>query len=98
MAELTYSTPLPRRARKKPGPTAKYRAKRRRYVGKVVKHVRPQLVARAQGICERCPQWCGDYGHAHHRIPRSRGGTWTLENLEYLCPGCHMLAHLENAL
>lgn len=30
MNELTYSTPLPRRARKPKGPTAKYRAKRRR--------------------------------------------------------------------
>jgi hypothetical protein len=40
----------------------------------------------------------GDFGHAHHRIPRSRGGQWTLDNMEYLCPECHQLAHLENAL
>ncbi len=30
MNELTYSKPLPRRARKKSGPTARYRAKRKR--------------------------------------------------------------------
>jgi 5-methylcytosine-specific restriction endonuclease McrA len=84
--------------RKKPGPIARYRAKRKRAKGKVVKVVRPQLVHRANAACERCGEFCGDFGHAHHRIPRSRGGQWTLDNMEYLCAECHQLAHLENAL
>lgn len=78
--------------------TARYRAKRRREKAKTAKTVRPQVVARAESCCERCGIYCGDFGHAHHRIPRSRGGQWTVENIEYVCPGCQMLAHLENAL
>lgn len=48
--KLTYSKPLPRRTRKKPGPTARYRAKRRRAEQPVVTSVRAQCVER-DGYC-----------------------------------------------
>ena len=95
MADLIYETP---RRRQQPGVTAKARAKRKRAVQKVAKSVRAEVVTLAQSCCERCGIYCGDCGHAHHRLPRSRGGKWTVENIEYLCPGCHLEAHLTNAL
>lgn len=83
-----------------PKPDTRKRAKgRKRYQArKLVGSVRAAVVERAQGCCERCGQYCGEAGHAHHRIPRSRGGAWTVENIEYLCAGCHLQAHLTNAL
>lgn len=65
-------------------------ARRKRQRRKVVKAVRPELVARAKGRCERCRTWLGEFGgHAHHRRPRSLGGKFILSNLAYLCPSCH---------
>jgi len=84
--------------RRKPGPTAKARAKRRRQGMAWAKKVRAAVVRRAGGCCERCGVWCGDDGHAHHRIPRSRGGKWTELNIEYLCAQCHDTAHRTNTL
>ncbi len=86
------------RHRQKPGPTAKARAKRRRAAMKVARTVRATVVDETCGRCERCGLYLGDYGHAHHKIPRSRGGKWTVENIEYLCPPCHDLAHRTNTL
>lgn len=84
--------------RQTPGPTARYRAKRRRAAAKVVKVVRPLVVDRAASCCERCGVYVGDDGQAHHRLPRSRGGAWTLENIAYLCASCHSTAHRTNTL
>lgn len=47
---LTYTKPLPRRVRKPKGPTARYRAKRRRAEQPVAKSVRVQCVER-DGYC-----------------------------------------------
>lgn len=43
-------------------------------------------------------QKCGAGGpgielHAHHKIPRSRGGSDSLQNLETLCARCHSREH-----
>ena len=48
--KLTYSKPLPRRVRKKPGPTAKARAKRARAEAPIKKTVRAACVER-DGYC-----------------------------------------------
>lgn len=50
MRELSYSKPKPRRAKKKPGVTAKYRAKRRRAEDPVKTRVRAACVER-DGYC-----------------------------------------------
>ena len=82
----------------KPGPTARARATRRRAAMALAKVVRAAVVKRAEGCCERCGLYVGDDGHAHHRIPRSRGGKWTIENIQYLCVVCHQTAHRTNNL
>lgn len=56
--------------------------------------LRLERIARI-GRCERCgydtePQIL----NAHHRIPRSRGGVDTDDNMELLCPNCHAIEHL----
>src|SRR4051812_27429058 len=50
MNELTYSQPSERRQKKAPGPTARYRAKRRRAEGPVLAKVRVQVDER-DGFC-----------------------------------------------
>lgn len=82
----------------KPEARKRVKARRKRQAAKVVKSVRARLVERANSCCERCGMFSGDAGHAHHRIPRSRGGKWTMETMEYLCPGCHYDAHMTGAL
>jgi len=59
----------------------------------VRKTVRALKVEQAQQSCERCGKWTGTWGHAHHRIPRSRGGLWVIENIEYVCATCHADIH-----
>ncbi len=77
MGELTYSTPLPRRTRKKPGVVAKYRAKRKRADDAERLRVRALCVLR-DGYCKvsvlgGCQ---GDSQHAHlgrQKRARTRG-------------------------
>lgn len=88
----------PVRAQPKPEPRRRVKAGAKRAARKIIQSVRAAVVTRANGCCERCGAFVGDAGHAHHRIPRSRGGAWTVENIEYLCPGCHYDAHMRNAL
>lgn len=54
MRELTYSQPRPKRVRKPKGPTAKYRAKRKRAEAPVIRSVRAQCVER-DGHCIFAP-------------------------------------------
>jgi 5-methylcytosine-specific restriction endonuclease McrA len=35
-------------------------------------------------------------GHVHHVVPMSKGGDHSLENLQFLCEGCHARAHSKN--
>jgi 5-methylcytosine-specific restriction endonuclease McrA len=64
-----------------------------RMKGYVRNTVRHQAVKRADFSCEACGKWTGTWGHAHHIKPRSRGGKWTLDNIEYLCSQCHADRH-----
>jgi 5-methylcytosine-specific restriction endonuclease McrA len=86
----------------KPEPRQRIKARQKRASAKVIKSVRAQVIERAEGRCERCGAFLGlDWGsdgQAHHRIPRSRGGQWTVENIEYLCAACHREAHRTNTL
>lgn len=59
------------------------------------------VLARAQHRCERCgriaPHGCHfespDFIHAHHRLPRGRGGKHELTNGIALCGRCHSAVH-----
>lgn len=82
---------LKRRTRLAPG-------KRLRRVGARAEREREALLAfqdavmaRAHGACERCMRRKGV--HAHHLLPRSRGGKHTLENGAALCARCHGAIH-----
>ena len=77
----------------KPEARRRVKARRKRQMANVIRSVRAAVVARARGCCERCGRWCGTAGHAHHRRPRSRGGTWTFTNIQWLCPDCHRTVH-----
>ncbi len=54
---------------------------------------RKALVKRFSDACMRCG-WKLAPCDAHHILPRSKGGTQTLENGILLCPNCHRLADL----
>lgn len=49
------------------------------------------VLKRASHACERCGST--QNLHAHHRVPRSRGGTHEPDNGHCLCGGCHALVH-----
>ena len=52
-----------------------------------------------KGICPSCglpvtkEDIDGERTHAHHMLPRSKGGSENLNNLRILHQGCHVLAH-----
>jgi 5-methylcytosine-specific restriction endonuclease McrA len=69
-----------------------------RQVAKVRKTVRNQAVEDAEFSCQTCGKWIGDWGHAHHIVPRSRGGKWEIGNIAYLCEKCHFKIHQSGAL
>ncbi|MEW5856141.1 MAG: group II intron reverse transcriptase/maturase [Cyanobacteriota bacterium] len=55
-----------------------------------------QKLAKKQGfVCPRCGEslFNGEEIHKHHRVPRSRGGKDTYENLELLHLYCHQQEH-----
>jgi hypothetical protein len=57
----------------------------------------PALIKRAGGKCEvRVPEACGKgfrMYHRHHKMMRSHGGTNDLDNLLWVCDGCHTYIH-----
>lgn len=57
--------------------------------------LRPTVFARALWRCEaRIEDVClGEAHHAHHVLPRSRGGADTTENLIASCHACHAWIH-----
>ena len=77
----------------KPEPRKRVKARRDRQSAKVVKKVRETCVELASESCQRCGRFVSAFGHAHHRLARSLGGKWTVENIEFLCPRCHNIAH-----
>lgn len=60
---------------------------------------RTEIIERSQGRCEaRIEHVCRGRGsHAHHRLPRSRGGGDTASNLAWLCSLCHAHIHAHPA-
>lgn len=59
--------------------------------------LRLALEERSRGLCEGCGLPRGEFGAAHHRMLRSRGGGHGLENLIVLHPACHRFAHANPA-
>lgn len=47
---------------------------------------RERIKRRDKGTCVQCG---GTGTHVDHIIPVSRGGSWSLENLQLLCVPCH---------
>ena len=54
---------------------------------------RDAVLKASGGFCERCRQFHGDRLHAHHRRPRSLGGTDHVANGVAMCAPCHLAAH-----
>lgn len=58
---------------------------------------RRQVYQRDGYTCQRCGRGGGPNGmaelHAHHKVPRSKGGSHSLSNLETLCRECHNQKH-----
>jgi hypothetical protein len=93
---------LPRKTRIKPVRSAL----RRGELSKAEKtSVRRQVYERAGGLCEvklhsKCIRvvldWDGDtpwnHGHLVHRKSKGSGGKWTLDNLLWGCPNCHLIS------
>ncbi len=63
---------------------------------------RRRVYARDEYQCQNCRRRGGPYGdvelHAHHIVPKSRGGVHRLENLVTLCEPCHDAVHSRNAV
>ncbi len=63
---------------------------------------RRRVYARDDHQCQNCRRRGGPYGdvelHAHHIVPKSRGGVHRLENLVTLCEPCHDAVHSRNAV
>jgi rubredoxin len=56
---------------------------------------RMKVYERDKGKCQTCGAAYGwNYGHAHHRIHRGKGGSDDLDNLEWSCPTCHREKHV----
>jgi hypothetical protein len=70
-------------------------AKKREY-DLELKAQEPALIKRAGGKCEANTTACGKgfrMYHRHHRLMRSHGGTNDLDNLMWVCDGCHTYIH-----
>ena len=62
---------------------------RKRKVG-ITRNMRKEVFHRDGETCQRCG---GRGSHAHHIIPRGRGGEDTHDNLTLLCWRCHEWVH-----
>lgn len=60
------------------------------------KRTSSKIMKRMELGCFNC-NWNLGSCDIHHIIPKSEGGTDDSENLTYICPNCHRLAH-ENKL
>ena len=65
------------------------------YKGKALKE---KIAKTRNGICERCCNNNYAILQIHHVTERHKGGTDDLDNLELLCPNCHMTHHHGYAL
>lgn len=53
------------------------------------KRLRKVVQRRDGSICQICGKYNSD-GHVDHIIPLTKGGTDSVYNLQWLCPGCNM--------
>jgi len=53
---------------------------------------RMKIIRRLDLKCFNC-QWDEDVCDLHHIIPKAKGGSDDGNNLTYVCPNCHRLAH-----
>ena len=60
-------------------------------------HRRSKVYKRDNYACQNCGRTGGPHGnaelHAHHIVPKSKGGTHKTSNLKTLCKGCHDAIH-----
>ena len=62
--------------------------------GKDMSEARHFVFVRDKGRCQECGMWIGeDYGEVHHKVPRGKGGSDNIGNLEWSCRKCHRFAH-----
>lgn len=57
--------------------------------GSIPKHVQVQVFQRDGGACVQCG-YRGEYIEYDHRIPRSKGGQNTIDNIQLLCRKCNL--------
>ena len=70
-----------------------------RLTGKDMTQLRVDMFVRDKSCCVVCGKWCRfdadpldpRSGHMAHIIPRSRGGSDTLENVRLLCRDDHLI-------
>lgn len=48
------------------------------------------LIKQSKGVCWWCCAPCADTFHLDHRVPLSRGGANTIENIVVSCPSCNL--------
>lgn len=58
---------------------------------------RKKVYKRDNYTCQNCGRQGGPHGnaelHAHHKVPKSKGGSHDLNNLKTLCTYCHDAVH-----
>ncbi|MFH5802402.1 HNH endonuclease [Haladaptatus sp. CMAA 1911] len=63
---------------------------------------RKRVYKRDDYTCQNCGRKGGPRGdhelHAHHSVPKSKGGTHKMTNLTTMCKGCHEAIHQKNKL
>jgi len=63
---------------------------------------RRQVYERDEWTCQNCGRQGGPFGnvelHAHHVVPKSRGGSHRPTNLVTLCADCHDAVHHKYAV
>lgn len=55
--------------------------------------LKSELASLRGGVCELCRNHNYNILQVHHIVEQAKGGTDELENLQLLCPNCHMTIH-----
>lgn len=59
--------------------------------GKAYDQLQQDVLDRDRNICRICKEWTD--APPHHVVPRSQGGSDSIENLITCCTECHMAIH-----
>ena len=81
--------PTYRPAAQKRRPENRPNAHERGYCSAAWRRTRLAVIARDAGICRLCGKLVTGRGDVDHILPKSRGGTDALENLQYVHVECH---------